>query len=316
MGNLAAKFINICRGTEFDEAGTAASWDTNPMIWWPESIFDGLATDATIRSPSSYGVPPSPSGFRIADLHCAPAGCRRSFDGIYSEFGMAVVISGAFEYLSEGDARIAVPGTLVFANKNEAFTCNHLCTDGNRRIALFFSDELIVAIAEDLNLIEPRFPVTVEPPSHLTPFISGLLFRMAQQHPDNEESAVAIAGATLQCASGRPSREKISPVDRSRVLDVIRYIDANFTTACSLDTLASIAGVSRYRFARQFRAVTGETANQYVVNRRLSTAAIRLTSTTCPISEIAYDVGFNDLSYFNARFKATFGCTPKVWRRT
>lgn len=73
--------------------------------------------------------------------------------------------------------------------------------------------------------------------------------------------------------------------------------------------------MSRFRFARRFRAVTGETANQYVVNRRLSAAAARLAATARPISEIAYDVGFNDLSYFNACFRSTFGCAPSAWRR-
>lgn len=286
------------------------------MIGWPDSIFAGVATDANIPSPNSYGVPPSPSGYRIADLHCGPSGSRRNSDGIYSEFGIAVVLSGMFEYLSEGNTEIAVPGSLVLANKNEAFTCDHFCAEGNRRIVLFFSGELIAAIADDLALDAPRFRVTAEPPSRLTPVISGLLLRIAQQHPDSEEAALAIAGATLRCGSGRASGKKISAVERRRVLDVIRYIDSNYETSCSLDMLASIAGVSRFRFARQFRAVTGETANRYVVNRRLSIAAIRLASTKRPVSEIAYDVGFNDLSYFNARFKATFGCTPSAWRRS
>ncbi len=286
------------------------------MIRWPDSILGGIATDETISSPSSYGVPPGPSGYRIADLHCAPSARCRNSVGIYSEFGVAVVLSGIFEYLSEGNSEIAVPGTRVFANKNEAFTCGHLCTEGNRRIVLFLSGELIAAIADDLALDAPRFRATAEPPSQSTPVISGLLLRIAQQHSDSEEAAFAIADAALRCGSGRPSGKRISAAERRRILDVIRYIDSNYQTSCSLDILASIAGVSRFRFARQFRAITGETANRYVVNRRLSNAAIRLASTKCAISEIAYDVGFNDLSYFNARFKATFGCTPGAWRRS
>lgn len=103
--------------------------------------------------------------------------------------------------------------------------------------------------------------------------------------------------------------------DTRRILDVVRYIDANFADPCSLDALASIAGMNRFRFSRIFRAVTGETANQYVIDRRLRAAAASLTSTKRKITEIAYDVGFNDISYFNARFRSTFACAPSEWRK-
>ena len=77
-------------------------------------------------------------------------------------------------------------------------------------------------------------------------------------------------------------------------------------------TLATVAGMNRFSFAKRFRAVTGETANQYVINRRLSAAATRLAASRAPIAEIAYEVGFNDLSYFDSCFRSAFGCPPSV----
>ena len=77
----------------------------------------------------------------------------------------------------------------------------------------------------------------------------------------------------------------------------------------------AVAKMNRFRFAKRFRAVTGETANQYVINRRLSAAATRLASSKAPIAEIAFEVGFNDISHFDACFRSAFGCAPSVWRR-
>ena len=95
----------------------------------------------------------------------------------------------------------------------------------------------------------------------------------------------------------------------------MRYINAYFAEPCPLDTLAAVAKMTRFRFAKRFRAVTGETANQYVINRRLSAAATRLASSHASIAEIAFEVGFNDISHFDACFRSAFGCAPSIWRR-
>jgi AraC-like DNA-binding protein len=148
----------------------------------------------------------------------------------------------------------------------------------------------------------------------LTPLVAGLLLKIARGAVDSDEAAVAIANICLG-ASERFDASRASDVDTRGVLDAVRYINTNFAEPCSLDTLATVAGMNRFRFAKRFRAVTGETANQYVINRRLSAAATRLAATKSPIAEIAFEVGFNDISYFDACFRSVFGCAPSVWRR-
>src|SRR5215831_20117644 len=55
-------------------------------------------------------------------------------------------------------------------------------------------------------------------------------------------------------------------------------------------------------------------AYQFVLTQRLRCAALRLRRTTDPISAIAYEAGFNDLSTFNRRFQRIMGMTPGSWR--
>jgi AraC family transcriptional regulator len=285
------------------------------VTFWPDTRFPALSTDAMIASSSAYGISPGPAGYSIADLHCVPPRSGHSAGGTYSEACVALVLSGAFLYQSEGRSAVTVPGALVFANKHETFSCHHQSDDGNRRIVVFFSEKFLEPIVEELRCGTPRFPAASAPPSRMTAMVSGLLMRIARQAADSYEAALAIAQLSLGCRSGRLRYERGSAADTRRVLDVVRYINANFAEPCSLDALASIANMSRFGLARRFRAVTGETANQYVVHRRLSAAAARLAATARPISEIAYDVGFNDLSHFNACFRSAFGCPPSAWRR-
>jgi AraC-like DNA-binding protein len=57
------------------------------------------------------------------------------------------------------------------------------------------------------------------------------------------------------------------------------------------------------------------TPYQFLLAQRLRRAAVRLRQTTDPISAIAYEAGFGDLSTFNRRFRRIIGMTPGVWRR-
>jgi AraC family transcriptional regulator len=284
------------------------------MTFWPDMRLDGISSDARIADPSAYGIAPGSAGYSIADLHCIPA-IQRHAQGIYTETGVALVLSGTFEYLSDSHACTAVPGSLVFANKGAEFFCRHQGLERNRRIVVFFSDELLAPLAADLLLDEPKFHAVWAPPSRLTPRVAGLLLRIARGTVDSDEAAVAIAHMCLRIPDCLRS-DKASDVDARRILDAVRYINAHFAEPCPLDTLAAVASMNRFRFAKRFRAVTGETANQYVINRRLSAAAARLDSTKVPIAEIAFEVGFNDISYFDACFRRAFGCPPSIWRRS
>ncbi|MBV9587086.1 MAG: helix-turn-helix transcriptional regulator, partial [Alphaproteobacteria bacterium] len=82
----------------------------------------------------------------------------------------------------------------------------------------------------------------------------------------------------------------------------------------TLAGLARQAAMSPYHFLRTFCAVSGTTPYQFLLSQRLRRAAVRLRQTTDPISAIAYEAGFGDLSTFNRRFRRIIGTTPGVWR--
>jgi hypothetical protein len=99
-----------------------------------------------------YGLrhSPGPAGYSIADLRCVPARGGQSAGGIYSEACVALVLSGAFVYQSEGRTAVTVPGGLVFANRHETFSCQHQSVEGNRRIVVFFSEKFLEPVVEEL----------------------------------------------------------------------------------------------------------------------------------------------------------------------
>ena len=96
-----------------------------------------------------------------------------------------------------------------------------------------------------------------------------------------------------------------------RVSDIIEkhMSDYNFT----VDNFASEIGMSRMQLHRKLNAVTGQAASDFIRNCRLKRAAKLLKGKHGNIGEIAYDVGFNNPSYFSECFKKLFGVLPSEY---
>lgn len=95
---------------------------------------------------------------------------------------------------------------------------------------------------------------------------------------------------------------------------VYEYIDENIDEDLSLRTLSSVSGYSGYHFHRIFRAMTGKTLHEYVMERRIITASERLLYEHVSITQIAFDCGFSSYSNFIRCFKKYFGCSPSDYR--
>lgn len=99
-----------------------------------------------------------------------------------------------------------------------------------------------------------------------------------------------------------------------RILKVKQYINDHYAESMNLSDLAGIAGMSPVAFSRFFRARTGRTLSDYIIDIRLGYAARALVDSSKNISEICYECGFNNLSNFNRAFKTKRGYTPRDFR--
>lgn len=96
---------------------------------------------------------------------------------------------------------------------------------------------------------------------------------------------------------------------------VIDYIDANLDTGLSLEKLGEMSQYSPYHLARLFKASTGYTLHQYVVDRRLTRAAELIQHSTLSLQAIAQQVGFTDQSHLTHQFRRKYGYPPGVLRK-
>jgi AraC-like DNA-binding protein len=93
------------------------------------------------------------------------------------------------------------------------------------------------------------------------------------------------------------------------------WIEANAADPVGLASAAKQAGLSPFHFLRVFSSVLGVTPHQYLVRSRLRRAARLLAADAAPVTQIAYDVGFGDLSNFVRSFHRAAGVSPLRFRR-
>lgn len=92
-------------------------------------------------------------------------------------------------------------------------------------------------------------------------------------------------------------------------------MDAHSHELIDLAGAAREVGLSSFHFLRVFSNVLGATPHQYLVRSRLRRAAHLLTDDTRSITDIAFDVGFGDLSNFVRTFHRAAGVSPRTFRR-
>lgn len=107
----------------------------------------------------------------------------------------------------------------------------------------------------------------------------------------------------------RTSPETTSAVPVERVKKAMTYIRNNLSKQLTLDEIADHVGISKYHFAREFKAFTGETVIDSINILRCKEAK-RLIESGMSVSAAAMSCGFENLSYFSRTFKKHFGQLP------
>ena len=115
----------------------------------------------------------------------------------------------------------------------------------------------------------------------------------------------------------RKNREQTGLMEpkNDRVLELIRYMDANITEDISIDTLAEQIYLSKYHMMRLFRKETGITVHDYITQRRLLLARDHIRA-GLSATDACYRSGWRSYSSFTRAYSKQFGTTPTGRRDT
>ncbi|QZY56474.1 AraC family transcriptional regulator [Crassaminicella profunda] len=102
--------------------------------------------------------------------------------------------------------------------------------------------------------------------------------------------------------------------DEERVKSALQYIHKYYSDNILLDNIARAANISKSECCRSFKRILRVTPFEYLMEYRISKASEQLLKSKESISNIAFNVGFNGISYFGKVFKKYMNCTPSEYR--
>jgi AraC-like DNA-binding protein len=207
-----------------------------------------------------------------------------------------------------------VPGSIMVGHADDEYICSHhhhIC--GDECLSIQLSRDMADTITSDEKLWRTGYA----PPLPGLMVLAELTDAAASRHNDigADEAALLFAARFADLVAGRQPRSRAIPArDRRRAVEAALWIETNAHDDIKLDDIARQAGLSAFHFLRLFSDVLGATPHQYLVRSRLRHAARLLADDTRSITDIAFDVGFGDLSNFVRTFHRAAGVSPRHFR--
>jgi AraC-like DNA-binding protein len=249
----------------------------------------------------------------VRDFRCTAAPGDKPFAERYECHSISYVRKGSFGCHSRGRFFELVAGSILVGHPGDEYVCTHDHVCGDECLSFFLAPELVEAIGDRAE----AWRIGSAPPLPELMVLGELAQAAACGRSDVglDEVGQVFASRFVEVVSGRPHQPVATPArDRRRAVETALWIDAHSHQQIDLEQAAGQAGISPFHFLRLFSSVLGVTPHQYLVRSRLRHAARLLADNDIPITDVAYDVGFGDLSNFVRTFHRAAGVSPRRFR--
>lgn len=259
-------------------------------------------------------------GWRVLDIICTAGPRDRPFEERHAWTSISLVTAGTFSHRDDWGASLLSPGAFLLGNSGDSFECSHRHGEGDRCLSFQFDAEFFDRFACDAGASRARFAPHLIPPLRELAPLAARATTALQRHGERDEASfeelsLELAGTVLQVAGEiHPRAARVASRDLARVAVVVRELESSTGRHHTVADFARMAGLSRYYFLRTFKRVTGLTPHQWILRSRLRDAARCLATTRASVTDIALEVGFEDLSNFIRSFGAEFGVSPSRYR--
>ena len=252
---------------------------------------------------------------RVDDYLCRVAPGEAPFPELHRDHSVSYVRKGSFGYRVRGQSFELVAGSILIGQPGDEYVCTHDHSHGGDECLSFhLTQELVEAIGDRSGAWRAG---SLPPLPEL--MVLGELGQAALEGSSDvglDEVGMWLASRFVGVVAGRKSSAHDAPArDRRRAVEAAVWIDAHSDQEVDLGSAAREVGLSPFHFLRLFSRVLGVTPHQYLVRSRLRRAARLLADDARSVTEIAYQVGFGDLSNFVRTFHKAAGVSPRRFRQ-
>lgn len=103
--------------------------------------------------------------------------------------------------------------------------------------------------------------------------------------------------------------------DNERINHIFNYVKDHFKDPITLEEIAALANMKVPSFCRYFKKITNKTFTQFVNEYRITHALKLLAEKPLSITDVCFESGFNNFSYFNKTFKEYIKKSPSQYRK-
>jgi len=235
----------------------------------------------------------------------------------HEEFCFGVISSGQLDFNYRGQKVSATKGLINLCNPGEVH--DGFTTSGWSYKMFYVDAKLMAQISSNISGKQNDIPffkegiIYDEKLSNELNNLHDLLFDEKTFLIEKEELFLKTVSIFIKKhADSFISIEKLSE-NKSRIKNVIEYINDNLEYELSLSTLANLASFSLYYFIRVFKKEIGLTPKEYILQQRVKKAKLLILEKQ-PLSHVALSCGFYDQSHMLKYFKLYTGLMPTSYK--
>jgi AraC-like DNA-binding protein len=226
------------------------------------------------------------------DYRCRAGPTDKPFVELHDGFTVSYVRKGSFGYHARGKSFELVAGSILVGFPGDEYMCTHEHVCGDECLSFALAPILV----EEIGAGACYTPV----------------WRIGAISPMPE---LMVLGEAAQAAAEGKSTIGLDEIGTSLAARLVETVSGRQQNPVDLDGAAREVGLSPFYFLRLFKQVLGVTPHQYLIRSRLRRAARLLADSRRSITDIAFDVGFGDLSNFVRTFHRAAGVSPREFRR-
>jgi len=250
----------------------------------------------------------------VIDYRCEAGLGATPFVELHTSFSIAYVRKGSFGCRARGRSFELVAGSILIGHPDDEYICTHDHRGGDECLSFHLTPALVDAIG-----YRPEIWRSIHAPPLAELIVLGELAQAATEGKSEiglDEVGMLLAARFVEILSGWSRGPTETPAcDRRRAVEAALWIDANAHEPIDLESTAKEFGLSPFHFLRLFARALGVTPHQYLIRSRLRRAARLLADDPRPITEIAFAVGFADLSNFVRTFHRAAAVSPRSFRQ-
>ncbi len=288
-----------------------------------------IITDQSLRELTPRGTPAFPLEMycnNISDFvtHYVPWHWHKEIEfGYVLKGGMTIESSSHKEILSAGDG--------FFINSNQLHAMRPAQGSPCETVNIVFDPEVIAGAPHSVYESKYVLPLTTNSAISVITFFSHVdwqsvvltalkkAFRTYTQAGYGYElrlrSELSLIWLSLFEKTGHIATANHKQKSVS-IKNMLTYLHQNYMQSLSLEDIARSGNVGPRTCCRCFHKQIGMTPFEYLMEYRIKIAAELLSATDKSVTEICFDTGFRDASYFAKTFKNLTGYTPSQFRKT